>query len=192
MHASRHVIAVIGTAAGFAISLALLQPVVGSSSPWLGFLVMIYFLGLAKVAKPLFSFAMPAALQRVRPWERKGTIYRRLLVPSFGRLLRDTPLRYLNPNVYLEHGQVDLPEVRRRAEAAEAAHFWAALLFTPYIGYVLLSGRRQVALTFLLIQVAFNFYPIMHLRVVRNRLDRVLQRQARQRTQPMGLHRDDT
>ncbi len=191
MHAWRHVIAVIGTAAGFAISLALLQRVIGSSSPWLGLLVMFYFLGLAKVARPLFSFSMPAALELVRPWEKEGTIYRQLLVPSFGRLLRDTPLRYLNPNVYLEHGQTDLPEVRRRAEAAEAAHFWAALLFMPYIGYVLISGRRQVALTFMLIQVAFNFYPIMHLRVVRNRLDRVLQRPARQQTRPGALLGDD-
>ena len=191
MYPSRHVIAVIGTATGFAVSLALLQRFIGSSSPWLGLLAMIYFLGLAKVAKPLFSFGMPAPLRPISPWEKEGAFYHRLLVPSFGGLLRRTPLRYLNPNVYLEHGHTDMPEVRRRAEAAEAAHFWAALLFTPYIGYALVSGRRHVALAFIFIQVAFNFYPILHLRNVRNRLDRVLQRQARRQARPKGVHGND-
>jgi hypothetical protein len=182
---------VIGTAVGFAISLALLEQAIGIYSPWLGLLMMCYFLAFAKVAKPVFSFTMPAALEPVRLWERDGTVYRRLQVPAFGRLLRETPLRYLNPNVYIKHRRSSLPEVRRRAEAAEAAHLWAAVLFTPYLGYALLSGRYKVTLIFLLIQVTLNFYPIMHLRMVRGRLDRSLNPISRQQTQPSGIHRDD-
>jgi hypothetical protein len=181
----RNIFAVIGTAAGFAISLALLQRVIGSSSPWLGLLVMFYFLALTKVAQPLFMFRMPATIRSVRPWELEGTVYNRLLVLSFGKLLRETPLRYLNSDVYLDHRQTNLPKVSRQAEAAEAAHFWAALLFTPYIGYVWLGGHPREALVFLLVQITFNIYPIMHLRIVRGRLDHLLHQQTLRLT---GLH----
>jgi hypothetical protein len=177
LHTWRNIFAVIGTVTGFAISLALLQRVIGSSSPWLGLLVMFYFLALTKVAQPLFMLRMPAILRSVRPWEKEGTVYKRLSVPSFGKLLRETPLRYLNSDVYLDHPQTNLPKVSRQAEAAEAAHFWATLLFTPYIGYVWLGGHPREALVFLLVQFAFNIYPIMHLRIVRSRLEHLLQRQ---------------
>jgi Glycosyl-4,4'-diaponeurosporenoate acyltransferase len=109
-------------------------------------------------------------------------MYHRLRVPPFGRLLRNTPLRYLNPAVYLSRKHPDPPKVYRQIEAAEAAHFWAALLFTPYIGYVWLRGNHlREAVVLLLFQIFFNVYPILHLRIVRGRLDRVVQRQhARQ------------
>jgi len=181
----RNIFAVIGTVAGFAISLALLQRVIGSSSPWLGLLMMFYFLALTKVARPLLMLRMPSSIRSVRPWEKEGTFYNRVLVSSFGKLLRETPLRYLNSDVYLDHQQTNLPKVSRQAEAAEAAHFWAALLFTPYIGYVWLGGHPPEALVFLLVQITFNIYPIMHLRMVRGRLDHLLRRQALRLT---GLH----
>ncbi|MEO8103092.1 MAG: hypothetical protein ABI790_11215 [Betaproteobacteria bacterium] len=170
------IIILIGTAVGFAISFVMLQRVIGGSSPWLGLLAMFYFLGLTKVAEPLFLLRMPAVLRRIRSWEMKGTLNRRLLVPSFGNFLRESPLRYLNAAVYLSQAQSDVLRVYRQAEAAEAAHFWAASLFTPYIGYVWLSGQPREAMIFLVIQVFFNFYPILHLRLVRGRIDRLIRR----------------
>jgi hypothetical protein len=172
----RSIFVLAGTAAGFAASLVLLQRVLGASSPWLGLLAMFYLLGLSKVAEPLFLLRMPRVLRAVRRSETNGTIYRRLLVPSYGKLLRGTPLRYLNTAVYLAPRRPDLSKLSRQAEAAEAAHFWAALVFTPYIGYVWWAGQRWEAALFLLLQILFNIYPILHLRVVRGRLDRLLQR----------------
>lgn len=180
----RSIVVLAGTAAGFAASLVLLQRVLGPSSPWLGLLGMFYLLGLSKVAEPLFLLRMPKALRAIRPSETDGAIYRRLLVPRYGKLLRDTPLRYLNLAVYLTPEQPDLTRLSRLAEAAEASHFWAALLFTPYIGYVWWAGHRPEAALFLLIQVLGNVYPILHLRVVRGRLDRVLRRRTLQQGPP--------
>lgn len=176
----RSIFVLAGTAAGFAASLVLLQRVLGASSPWLGLLVMFYLLGLSKVAEPLFLLRMPRVLRAVRRSETDGTIYRRLLVPSYGKLLRGTPLRYLNTAVYLAPRRPDLTRLSRQAEAAEAAHFWAALIFTPYIGYVWLAGQRWEAALFLLLQILVNIYPILHLRVVRGRLDRLRQRRPLQ------------
>jgi hypothetical protein len=154
----------------------MLRRALGTASPWLGLLLMFYFLGFAKVAEPLFVLRLPGALRRIRPWERVGTLYRVLGVPIFGGLLRQTPLRYLNTALYLTKGPRDLPRIYRLAESAEAAHLWAAVLFTPYIGYVWLSGRAREAAILLLVQLFFNVYPILHLRIVRARLDRPLQR----------------
>ena len=150
----------------------MLRQILGAGSPWIGLLSMFYFLGLSKVAEPIFTLRMPGSLRGIRPEERDGTLYRRLLVPQFGRLLRDTPLRVLNLAVYLKKGRPDLRVLSRYVEAAEASHFWVAVLFFPYIVYVFWRGRPWVAGLFLVIQVLFNIYPILHLRVVRDRLDR--------------------
>ncbi len=164
----------VATAAGFAVSFVLLERVIGGSSPWLGLLAMFYLLGLAKVAEPLFMLRMPARLRELRHWEKRGAVYRRLLVPGFGRLLRNTPLRHLNNDVYLAQKRPDLHGTCRRAEAAEAVHLLAAVAFTPYIAYLWLQGQAAIVALFLLVQVLVNIYPIMHLRIARGRLDRLL------------------
>ncbi|HEV7671503.1 MAG TPA: hypothetical protein VGS22_23540 [Thermoanaerobaculia bacterium] len=152
----------------------MLRQVIGADSPWLGLQLMLYFLGLTKVAEPIFTLKMPGRLRAIRPQEREGGLYRKLLVPQFGQMLRDSPLRYLNLAVYVKKGGPDLRTLARYVEAAEASHFWAAVLFAPYIVYVLLKGRPWVAGFFLLVQVFFNVYPILHLRIVRDRLGRHL------------------
>ena len=166
----------VGTVVGFVISFVMLERVIGASSPWLGLLAMFYVLGLARVSEPFVLLRMPEALREVRSWELKAPLYRRLLVPAFGTMLRDTPLRYLNPSVYLSRRQPDFASISRQAEAAEADHFWAGLLFTPYIMYLAFVGHAVVAALFLLVQVLFNVYPILHLRLVRGRIDRLARR----------------
>lgn len=159
------------TAVAFAVCFLMLRDVVGSESPWLGLLLMFYFMGLAKVGEPLFVLPIPGFIRDVRAWEVTGTVYRRLGVLRFGQWLREPPLRFLNASVYLASGHRDLRSLYRQAASAEATHFWAALLFTPYIAFVWAQGHRGVATLFLLVQVLFNVYPILHLRLLRGRLD---------------------
>lgn len=163
----------------FGVSFVLLARVIGARSPWLGLLAMFYFLGLAKVAGPLVKLRMPKALRNVAPESTTNRVYRRLGVRAFGTLLRRTPLRYLNPTVYLVNERLDFARLKIQAQSAEASHFWAAVLFTPYIAYVWARGRVAEALLFVVIQVAFNVYPILHLRLVRARLGAVERAHAR-------------
>ncbi|GAB3094245.1 glycosyl-4,4'-diaponeurosporenoate acyltransferase CrtO family protein [Lysobacter terrae] len=158
------------TAIVFAICFLMLGSVIGGDSPWLGLLLMFYFMGLAKVGEPLFVLRMPQFLREVRAWEATGTVYRRWGVERFGWVLRLPPLRFLNASVHLANGQRDLSSLYRHAASSEATHFWAALLFMPYIAFVWTQGRGGVAAFFLLIQVLFNVYPILHLRLLRGRL----------------------
>jgi hypothetical protein len=160
-------------AAVFGVCFVMLAKVTGYRSPWLGLLLMFYFMGLAKVTEPLFSLRMPRVLRVVDQKRVNNGIHRWLGVRNFGALLRNTPLRYLNGSVYLPGGRRSLAELSRRAESAEAIHFWAAVLFTPYIAYTWSRGLIAEALLFVLVQIVFNVYPILHLRSVRARLGRV-------------------
>jgi len=162
----------------FGGSAALLGSVIGLHSPWLMLLLMFDFLGIAKVAEPLFTLKMPRALHPVRQGPRAAGALHRLGVPAFGKLLRRSPLRYLNAAVYVDANRGDLNAVRLRAESSEANHFWAAVLFTPYVVHAALSHRWNVAAGFSLAQVLVNVYPILHLRHVRERLDRTLGRRT--------------
>lgn len=169
----RNLIKLIAVAAFFAFCYAMLARVIGHASPWLGLLAMFYFMGLAKVAEPLFVLRLPRSLRAVDPALSDRPWYRRLGVGGFGDLLRDTPLRYLNNTVYRSTGRRSLAALRRQVESAEATHFWAALLFTAYIVYVAWRGFWIEALVFVAVQIAFNVYPILHLRAVRARLARL-------------------
>ena len=174
---SRTVIAVVGTALALALSIVMLAQVIGYASPWIALLLMFDLMALAKVAEPLFVLRMPATLRRVRRWESTSAVYRQLGVRLFGTVLRNTPFRFLNTGVYMSSEAKDLHRLYRRVASAEATHFWAALLFMAYIGHLYLSGRPQIATAFLAVQVLFNVYPILHLRLMRGRLEAILQRQ---------------
>lgn len=169
-HKWLHLLVLLAVLLAFGVSFVLLQRVIGITSPWLALLLMFYFLALAKVAEPLFVLRMPSALRRLRPWE--GGLYRRLAVRAFGKLLRRTPLRFFNTDVYLKQSRGDLQKVCLRVESGEASHFWAAVLLMPYIAYAGFNGEWSVVGWFLLAQVAVNLYPILHLRLVRGRLAR--------------------
>lgn len=176
MRTVKHVLTFLAALLFFCCSLVVLRRVLGVTTPWLALLAMFYFLALAKVAEPLFVLRMPAVLRPLRSWERQRNAYRRLAVPGFGTILRRTPLRYLNSAVYLDKRGRDLRQVRHQAESAEASHFWAAVLLLPYIVFAWFNGQRLAAVGLLLAQVLVNCYPVLHLRFVRARLDRVVHR----------------
>jgi hypothetical protein len=176
MRPSLHALVLVAVIVVFGASFAMLSRVIGISSPWLVVLLMFYFLGIARIADPLVRLRMPRVLRPLRGWEREGDVYRRLHVPGFGRLLRKSPLRYLNSGVYLDRERRGPVQVRLQAESAEASHFWAAVLFMAYVALAGLKGMWNIVAWFLLAQVLVNVYPVLHLRYVRGRLDRTIRR----------------
>jgi Glycosyl-4,4'-diaponeurosporenoate acyltransferase len=178
-HHLRRLMAVVGAGLTLTLGLVMLAQVIGYTSPWIALLLMFDLVAVAKVAEPLFVLRMPAILGRLRPWEYTGMFYRQVGVRLFGTVLRNTPLRFLNTGVYLSSNVKDLHGLYRRVASSEASHFWAALLFLAYIAYLYLSGQPRIATGFFAVQVLFNIYPILHLRLLRARLDEILQRQER-------------
>lgn len=172
----KHLAILLATLAAFAYSLDMLHRLIGWTSPWMVLMVFLCFLGAAKVADPIFKLRIPASLRALRPWELRGDVYRRLGVAGFGKLLRNTPLRFLNTTVYVSRERRDPRLIARQVESAEACHFWAALLLVPYLVACVLDGEWRVLGAFLAVEILGNAYPIMHLRSVRGRLDRLLVR----------------
>ena len=58
-------------------------------------------------------------------------------------------------------------------ESAEASHFWAAAVLTPFLVRAIWERTRGIFACLLIVQAIVNLYPIMHLRRVRGRLERV-------------------
>ena len=160
------------------------------ASPWFVLVAMVCFLGLAFVAQPIVMIRMPRPLRAIRAWEAGGgRVYRALGVQAYGRLLRRTPLRLFNVDVYLHNGLRDSVTVGAELEAAEASHFWAAVLVAPYMAYLVLHAMWTPLVWIALAQVLINLYPIMHLRLTRHRLGALVsKRHARQqaRVAPSG------
>jgi len=170
----------------FCASFTLLRRVgrIDVSSPCFTLLMMFYFLGVIGAARPLFLLRLPSWLRRLRPWEKRGRLYQRWGVPVFGLLLRRTPLRYLQPLVYLQKPSKDYAALFAQIEGAEAAHLCAAVLLVPYTVYACIQGRWGVLLCFLVLQIIGNLYPIWHLRWVRCRLEFV----SEKKRQIRGTH----
>ena len=172
----KHVTVLLATLLAFGASMLMLQRAVGPASPWMALMLMLCFLGLAKVAEPIYVLKVPARLRRIRPWELPGRLYRSIAVPEFGALLKKTPLRVLNLSVYVSRNPRDPLHIYRQIESAEASHFWASVLLMPYLVFCAWSGKWLVLGSFLIVQIVGNAYPIMHLRSVRGRLDRLRRR----------------
>lgn len=164
--------------AGFAVALNLFGRVVGLTSPWFALIVMLVFLGMVRFASPFYLLKLPRPLRRLRPRDISGKQSSGLRVAAFGQLLRRTPLRPLIPVVYMSQHPGEPDAVRRRVESAEAAHWCDAVLVTLYIVYACNQKWWRVVACFFVLQAAGNVYPILHLRLVRGRLQRFLDKQA--------------
>jgi hypothetical protein len=170
----KHATVLLATFLAFGASMLMMQRAIGIASPWMVLLFFFCFLSLAKVAQPIYMLRLPESVRGIRPWELEGDPYRRLAVPQFGLFLKRTPLRLLNSSVYVSRSRPDRSSICRQIESAEAIHFWAAILLMPYLVFGLWARKWGVVAGFAAVQIFGNAYPIMHLRYVRGRLDRIL------------------
>jgi hypothetical protein len=171
----RDLIALLAVAAAFTFSLAQFRRVFGLASPWFGLMAMFCLLGLAAFARPLFFLKLPGFLRKEHEWEADGRLYKTLRVRVFGELLRRTPLRYLNPLVYLKR-HPDPSIVQAQIESAEAAHLLSAALGLPYMAYACIQGWWSALAWLVVVQAGLNLYPILHLRWARARINRLRDR----------------
>ncbi len=169
---TKHVFALVGAIMAFSISGWLL---VRAGVPSTGLLVYAFFcyLGIARFAEPFWALRVPEPVRAIQAWEWRGTAYRRLRVPQFGAVLRNSPLRFLNPTVYLARTAAAPAGVLRQIESAEAIHFWGIPLLLPALIHSVRAGNWSAAGWIAALQLLGNIYPIMHLRWVRVRLLRV-------------------
>lgn len=167
--------------AAFGISLTMARGAWDMTSPCYGLLVMSAVLGMGAFGRKLFLLKMPFGLRALYAWEQRGVVYRNMGVIGFGVILRRTPLRYLQPLVYLYRQPGEMAAVLAQVKGAEAVHFWAALVLMPYVVFAGIHYRWGVVLGLMVLQLVGNFYPLCHLRWVRYRLDMVLSKKESSR-----------
>ena len=138
--------------------LILLWRILGFRSPLFVLIAMIALPGLVVFVQPVLPLRLPSFLRELRDWEMRGRLYRRLGVPAFGALLRMTPLRYLNPRVYLHRTPGNPASVEAEIEVAEAAHFWATALIVPYMVYVCVRNWWGVMLWSLVVRCYWQLH----------------------------------
>jgi Glycosyl-4,4'-diaponeurosporenoate acyltransferase len=153
------------------LSMGLFGRVIGVASPWFSVALVFCILSFAALARALIAFKVPRWLRPIRSWEARGAVYRALRVPLFGSFLRNTPLRRLQPRVYLGRHRWDPTTVKSEIEGAEGAHFWAAILPLPWMIHACIRNGWSAVLLLAAFQIAMNLYPILHLRSARSRLD---------------------
>ena len=144
---------------------------VGFRSIFFALMAAICILGVLALIRPWLGLRVPGRWRRVRPWEPR--LYRSLGVRAFGKWLRNSSARNLNREVYFAPDR-ELPVVRANLEYAEAVHFWDVVVTLPYFpvaaadhswtGFAVLSDFN----------IFGNIYPILHLRLARGRLQRIL------------------
>ena len=149
---------------------------VGVDSVWFGVVASFSLLGLMDLAMPFVRLRVPSSLRNIRPWEKRGGAYRVLGVSLFGAFLRGTPLRLLNRRVYLREHPTDFASVHIHLENAEAAHFWSGIATMGYLAFAWMRGGWSSVAALALFNLVVNLYPILHLRLVRGRLERALQK----------------
>jgi hypothetical protein len=156
------------------MSLVAFGRTVGVDSLWFGLVTSFSVLGLMDLAIPFIRIRLPVSLRSVRPWEQRAGAYRTLGVQAFGAFIRGTPVRWLNRKVYLGAHPKNFELVQIQLENAEAAHFWGGIATMPYLAFAGLRGWWVNLAAVLLFNLVVNVYPILHLRMVRGRLERAL------------------
>ena len=174
----RDVLLLVLVGAALAASLVMIHRALGVASPWFGLALMFDVTGVAAFARPLANPWLPGFLRKTYPWEAKGPAYGVLRVPAFGELLRHTALRKLNTNVYFDENR-DRAGVIASLEWAEMAHLLAAVALVPWLAIAHVHGSMGTAIVLWTVQVAYNVYPVLHLRWVRARLIRLAGRRRK-------------
>jgi len=141
-------------------------------------------LGWTAFANDVVAMRLPASLCRIRPWELRTFPYRTLGVAAFGRFLRRSVVRHLNPSVYLRAAEAQPEYVRAHLETAETVHFWALVFSFPFLVFACFQGWWAAAVAIVIVHVPVNLYPIWHLRLARARLASYLGRASNRQIRP--------
>ena len=163
----------------FGGSLFLAAKALGVDSPVFAFAVVGATLGFVVVTMPVIRWPLPGAVMGIRAWEQSDAVYRQLGTAQFGALLRRSPFRHFNSTVYVRGRPGAVVATRQNMIAAEAAHIWAALLTLPIVAGLAMRGSWIAVAWITAFSVVVNLYPVLHLRMMRAKVEAVIRRRAR-------------
>ena len=116
---------------------------------------------------------------RFAGWEHEGRVYRQLGIGVFCRVLKRTPLGWLNPYLKLNPDHFGFERLLREMRYAEGAHMIGGVItLTISLGYGL-TGHLQIGACLLVVTIVVHIYPVMLQRWNRGRILRLIRRRDR-------------
>ena len=126
--------------------------------------------------------SLGARYYHIRDCEKSGHIYERLGIRLLKKLLRRGPLSILNPELRLSEGRSALSKLDQKMRGAETGHVVVFVTMLTITAYPLLQGWWKATAWWLLFNVLINIYPVMLQRYNRARLELLVDRLERSRT----------
>jgi hypothetical protein len=118
----------------------------------------------------------------IRAFEKNGRIYKSLGIRLLKKLLRRGPLSILNPELRLSEGRSALSKLDQKMRDAETGHVVVFATMLTITAYPVLQGWWKATAWWLLFNVLINIYPVMLQRYNRARLELLVDRLERSRT----------
>ena len=171
---------VVGTAACIT-ALVLFDRMFGSDSVIFAVTVTVLVSAWVAVVHTAWRLPLPEFLAKMAPNEFALLRSRWTGVTLFGTILRNTLLRHLGGAVYLRDYGRDPAIISRGIRDATTVHVWAFVFGLPWLWYWAWQPWWPSVGLSLAIQALFNVYPVLHLRLTNERLNRCaakLQRSA--------------
>ena len=150
-------------------------------NPLLYALAMSWLISFAVAMVTSGVFRVNVTLFPLARWEKDGEVYDGKSLRAFRRLLRHSPLGWINPNFHRMNSRCDCERLLKEMNAAEGVHWLTCVLaIVVAISYVVRDDAAY-GYAMLLVRIPFDLYPIMLQRWNRGRLGRVLNRRVRVR-----------
>ncbi len=137
-------------------------------------LAMSWLISFAVAMLTAAIFSAYPKLFSLAGWENDGKVYDQMRVGAFRRILRHSPLGWINPNLHLSAGRADCERLLKELSAAEGVHWLTFVASSILAIWCLADGYVVYGSVMLLVRIPFDLYPIMLQRRNRGRLLRLM------------------
>jgi len=146
----------------------LLAPLWAAAIHWVSGVLIITLAGMLPPA-------LPDTWLRLRRWEADGSIYRRLGIDGYRKVLLASPS---GPNVFLKFQgrRSQIPDLEQFTKNAEMGHLTLLVVSIVVTAIAWRTGYWRTALFLTMVNVPWNVYPVMLQRYTRSRLRRIRRR----------------
>ena len=157
--------------AGFAIGATAWALEMSRRSVAFAFFINWALMGLAFATWLMVPLRFGRSYYRVHAFERSGRLYERLGVRQFQRILRRVGL--MNPWLTYRPGPTASTNLVAATQSSETAHLLIFVMLAVVSGIFVRRGWWDTAGWVLFFNIVHNAYPVLSLRAVRARVDRL-------------------
>lgn len=146
-------------------------------SPMFAFLINWLIMSWIAVIGQLVTFpSFTSSYYGIKPFEQSGTLYERLGIPLFKKLVRRGPFAIFSPTLRFPAQKTisALRTLQSEMQKAETSHMVIFCMILLLVSYALFKGWLDAVAWLLLFSILFNGYPVMLQRYNRLKIDELI------------------